>query len=1100
MFFESILRIVQATNGLSRKRQEMVADLVVFGFKSGPYTNTENKFKIKQQLIKELLNSELIFKDFPHSNVNAEEFLSNLGACQALWGNLKIVISVFDSVNDYVESHHFLDEFLNFTNEFYEKLGFSLLLFLSSLGLNGGNQNPEQRQMQEIQAEQALSILANFAEMIQVFFKSCKSVKGTNSQVMLKLLSMMSILDKLFSLRMGNLSKNDHNIIFEPTLKPQINKILTKYKNNVLDSVKELLEFFNHDGKYMLTKKNKSIKTRQENEKKTQKFLLHLNSVIRLGLNSLIFFFKDPQVKVEDIYLDVDLHTLVVETVGILTNGSYNCEVFGSLAEKKSELLRLVFLPSCVQDSMMLENLNSNEDEYVHRNFYFMSDRRKDYNMRMISIKSLKILCSHLDGFLSEVINLVINTVTISLGHMTVDQITNQQQKMRFLELTQTNFWTEVDTRLKIDSCFLILTELSISVLQRPDLIKKIEDFIKLVFQQLTIQCEDILIITRMILFCGKYMDILFQNEESVLVDIVKWILMNLPLQDVRGCAAELIVFNIMVKDNNKRKANVGEEIKIFTDDPAISSLAIQNLMQRISSTFRPNLIEAFMSLVKLNSSFFVDNPVLFEQYLKNISLIIQEISQENNQEQKSLIGNVWYLVKQVCETKEIYLKYREFIEKTVSDLFPLVDKMDKENNFDSDLIECLVAWNNHSEEVSKYALAFIPYMEKVQNKNEGSLGTMYNLLNNYFIYAKDKFSLQDIQMVLAMALKSINVPEQNENNHPMFMGGVSIAQGFLMIQMIMMNMSHLVPDPTLESIIGMFKTFYLKNLESIQNMYREIDYFDDNYEEIVFQNSQPMFYFDKMMGVFLMGAYLFPEKVLKHFLEFEYSTQIMEEHKPLKFTFIIDLICSRFDEFSSKYDQKLWMMSFSRMIDFFLNSFQESGRQEHLDLISFLVYKSVLVLKSIQLNIKISNEHWNIQKNNRFMDLFMESCDEFNQIREMLKITRSAQNLYNQSSNFFDMYDDDDDEDELNDYNFVEIEKKNIMKDVKSPLLKMDEIEEFRAVMQKVRLNEQVYLYIKNNMPELVKKYFSKVAFEFERVGHRIRNIRKLKPRRKLN
>ena len=130
-------------------------------------------------------------------------------------------------------------------------------------------------------------------------------------------------------------------------------------------------------------------------------------------------------------------------------------------------------------------------------------------------------------------------------------------------------------------------------------------------------------------------------------------------------------------------------------------------------------------------------------------------------------------------------------------------------------------------------------------------------------------------------------------------------------------------------------------------------------------------------------------------------------------------------------------------------------------------------------------------------MDVFMESCEEFNSIREYLKITRNAQSLFNTPSNHY--MDDDDDDDDTNEYNFVEVEKKNIMKDVQSPLLKMDEIQEFRRVMLIVKQNEQVYQYIKNDMPELIQKYFSKVAFEFEKIGHRIRNIRKLKPRKRL-
>lgn len=1090
-----ILRIVRASNGLHRKRQELLAELIRYAFKSGGYTNIENKIQMKQEFVKELLNTDSLQGQLSENSSAAETLLSSPAACQVLWGNLQMAIHVFESIYDYVESHHLLDTFLAFIQVFFDKVGFSFLLFLSSSGLNHAS-TPEQQRVQEVQAEQALAIMKNFAEMIQVFLKSCRCIKGTNTQIMIKLMGVMSILDQLYGMRMGNLSKSEHNIIFEPTGKPAINNVLAKFKMFVLDSVKELLEFFNQEGRYILKKKKNDAEVKIKNEKKMQMFILNLNSIIRLSVNSLVFYFADPSTSIARIYDDVDLHSLIVESIRIITMGSYNCEIFNSLIEKKSELLNLVFLPSFVQTPDLLENMTDNPDDFIQRNFYFFAHRKKDYNLRMICLQSMKILCSQLDGYLSQVVSLATHSVQVLLGQLAPDQIANQHERRDFAQLMGTRFWKQVDTRMKVDCCLLTLSEISFLIRHREDLVIRLETFMRHVVQQLTLQCQDDLILTRMILFCGKYMDILFKGDPKMQLDIIRWIMGNLPFADTKGSAAELIIFGMMVKDNEKKKSGV-EQDRVFTENPEISALAIQNLMHRIKMEFRPNLIEAFMALVKMNSGFFLQNAEVFRQYFQKLVGIVVQIAQQEEDSQKPMISNIWYLIKQVCEIKEIYLAHRDFIEKHIADLFPLVDKMTTANNFDEDLIQCLIAWNSHTDEVSQSALGFIPYMKKVQDKNQGALGSLYNLLNNFFIFAKDKFTLEDVQMVLGMALKSIAVQEsqQAQKNFMTNIYGLGSAQGFLMIQMIMANMTHFITDPTLESIIGIFKQFYAKNLSRILGMYNDVDCFDDNYEEDVLENSEPMMYFDKMMGIFLMGAYLFPGKVLKHFLQFEFADQVPQEHHLFKFTYIIDLICSRFDEFVSDYDKKLWILSFSRMIEFFLKSFQESGRQEHLELLKNLVYKSVLVLKGYQMSIRISAEHWNVQKHNRYLDVFMESCEEFNGIREYLNITRNAQSLFNNSSQCYDMDDDDDD---MSDYDFVEVEKKKIMKDVQSPLLKLDEIREFRRVMLEVRKCEPAFEFVKTNMPPIVKKYFSKVAFEFERIGRRIRNIRKLKPRPK--
>lgn len=1084
-----------------RKRQELLAELIRHAFKSGGYANSENKVRIKQEFIKEILNPARLLEPFGDQDVSAEMFLSNPGACQVVWGNLLMAVHCFESIYDYVESHHLLDNFLAFVDAFFQKLGFSCLLFLSSSGLNNVN-TPEQQRVQEIQAEQALSIMKNFAEMLQVFLKSCRCIKGANTQLMMKLMPLMSILDKLFSMRMGNLSKSEHNIIFEPTAKPQINNVLAKFKMFVLDSVKELLEFFNHDGKYVLKRKNKQgSDAKVKNEKKMQVFILHLNSIIRLSINSLVFYFSDPGTNIKAIYEDVDLQSLIVESIRISTLGSYNCEVFDSLTEKKTQLLHLVFLPSLVQTPDLLETMTENPDDFIQRNYYFFAQRKKDYNLRMICLQSLKVLCSQLDGYLSQVVGMAINVVSNLLGHLAPEQIESERERRQFVELMGSSYWAQVDVRLKIDSCLLMLSEVSYLIRFRGDLILRVENFVRRVVQQLTIQCSDDLILTRMVIFCGKYMEILFQGDQQMSLDIIKWVMGNLPFQDTKGSAAEIVLFNMMINDNEKKRAGSRTE-RIFIDNPQISSLAIEKMMHRISNTFRPNLIEAFMALVKINSNYFLENPANFEHYFQKLLGIVLHISQNNSGEQESqkpMISNIWYLIKQICETKPLYLKYRETIEKGIAGLFPLVDKMSTVNNFDEDLIECLIAWNAHTKDVSQYALGFIPYMEKVQTKNKGALGSLYNLLNNFFLYAKDKFTLEDVQMVLGMALKSIAAQEtqKNEKNLMLHVYGLGTAQGFLMIQMIMTNMTHFITDPTLESIIGIFKQFYKKNLLQVLDMYQDVDAYDNNYEENVLENSEPMMYFDKMMGIFLVGSYLFPGKVLKHFLQFEFAEQVPQEQHLFKFSFIVDLICSRFDEFVSDYDKKLWVLSFTRMIEFFLKSFQESGRVEHLDLLRSLVYKSVLILKGYQLSMKISNEHWNVQRHNRYLDVFMETCEEFNLIREFLKIARNAQSLFGNSSG---TYDPDSDDDDMSDYDFVELEKKKIMRNVQSPLLELDEIQEFRRTMLEVRKCEKAFAHVKDGMPELVRKYFSKVAFEFERVGSRIRNIRKLKPRRQLN
>lgn len=1000
--------------------------------------------------------------------LNNQELLANKNVCQLIWANLVMNMEVMGTVKEYVEMNSIFTRLIDFLISFYKEIGLSLNIFLSSLNMTNVNCSEAEIMEKNKHSEEALEILNAYSEFIQAFLYQIKVMKHYNSELFFKCLKLIEILDSLYSLKPGNLILNNMNSVFRPTANKILNKKILDLKLNVTDSIWYLLSYYNKAGKKFLNNnsapKDKKIKNKQIQDH----FVLRLNNIIKTSLNSLMAFYQRKDILVNEINDDVDIKPLIINSIKIFSNGSDSIQIFETLSTYKQQILTDIIFMNAITTETERQDVLDNPKEFVNYSFRVIDDSTKYLTIKTASLIALENLCLKIDGLLSYVINLVTNTITICMGVQTPEQIATPEEKEEFKNFTNSRFWEEVPIPGKIDSCIVILTRLWHSVSKRNDMLARIEIFLKATLDNLTVNCDNNVIISRMIIFFTYYFDLLFFDSSKTMEDIVSWVLNNVHREDILGYSSEDMI-TVLVRS----------EYYTYTNNE-FGTQTLDCLLTKLEKIPFSNLIYLIVELVHLFEVKIGEKPELLKKLLEIFVVQIRELTKDFSMEKTTKINTYWNVLRRVSESPEIYPNNQMIIEQYISQLFDLSETLVTENNCDEDIVDCVISWISISKNVSDHSLSLIKYLEQIQKKEEGRLNKLCNLLNCYFLYAKEKFQQSDIQNILNMAFNAIKIED-----HRIYRQGSSRSQGFLLMQLVLLNLKDQIDESILEALLNVFKQFYVVKYNEIKAMYKTNEFFAnveviDQEQEHYPQNSK--LYFDKMMGVFLMASYLFPEKTLKHFLQFEEANELAKEHEIIKFSNLIKMVCFGCDEFITLYDQKLLVLSFSKMIDFFYTSYCESNMKYHFEILKELISKTILILKSFQLRNRAKQESIMLCKSkNSDQDTHIGTCEQFDAIRTEMGMCRTTR----QSLNFqFDQIFEDTEFDNSM-LNQTNIEKTKVisMYGILTSIHHLSELDNFKMVMMKIKQNQQVFNQIKMNLSPVVASHFIQVCFQFEEV-----------------
>ena len=880
------MKIVQATNGIPRKRQLKMAETLIKAFKSGGNQSemVNLKYEFKSEMFTELLNIPKLLGEFGKQkgqHVDGEILLQNRNATQVLWANMTMAEHLLLSIIEKKETDFHNELIMNFLKESFTEFIFPMNMYLSTMNLK--STVPEEIALKQAICVECLGLLEAYSKLINAYLTLLKNFKNDTQQLLFESLVLVENIDFLMGFKIGNLTIDNQNLIFLPTADTIYNEYVCKIKNSVFRCAVFMMSYYVRFGKAALVNQRHNPVQLEKYKNMKNKVEMHFNSIIKLGVHSLLSFYKRPSTDLEAITENTELQDMIITMMKILLYGTHLYEVFGSIEPLQRDLLIDVFFFNSLTTQLEKENTKENPSDFLNNAFMIIeANEQFDATIKLGSVDCIEEFSKKMDGFLFRTINLLTNTITICLGLQTLEQLGTVQEREDTITLTNSRFWKENSIEDKIDAFLLILTRLYELVEHRHDLYDRIQVFFNAVSRKLTIECPNEIIQSRMMLFMGYYVEILFSEPTEEIINTIKWVIGNLNVEGLIGLTAEDLLKNF-------------QSSQLFINHYELFGTMIwESIFIKLATEPPCHFYDFILDFVEQFPLFFDKYPNLIEKLLEVLVTSLQKYAQGTADSPPIKITNrIWNIIRRLSDLPGYYLKYKDMIEKYVSSLFPLIERMECKFNYDEDIVDCVISWTENTKSVSDTSLSLIKYFKGIQMKQKGKLEKLHIILNNFLLYAKARFSLSDVQDVLEMAYQCIKPPaDASTHNY-----GETVAEGFLLIQLIIFNLRDVIDIQTVENIITVFKEFYTVKHTDILKMYEH----SENDEFFLKDNGNTNYftqiYFEKMIGVFLMCVYLFPNPTLKHFFIFEEAVEISPNHQILRFTYLINLLGSRIGE-----------------------------------------------------------------------------------------------------------------------------------------------------------------------------------------------------------
>ena len=799
------------------KGRRLMAD-VLFNCFSSVKINApaaERRSLFVREVLAETLNLDKISEmlNIPTSNtIQSEILLKSMAPFQTLWGNLVITGEVVRSIKEIVDLKKLFPDLMAFLHVFYKKIAFPLSLYLSNLKLkNTGNKPNEIDPAKKEFVEMSFELLSTYMEVMYLVTRRIKKTKHFNVELSSAPIAFVEYLEVLLNLRVGDLFVSQRNLVFMPSNMASIDYRITQLKLKVIEVLFYLLEFVER-----LRERSKAMMDRsrvREITKTRERFYQRLNGTLRLLSMSIIDVYSREDLDLNAVMADVELSDLISWSLKIIGVSAGNYLNMATVNEFKFELVHKVLLLNIVSQEEELINLAENPSEFVNYHFAIIEFDKKEETLKSISVVALDYMTSAIDGLDKYVLHLLTNIVTVCLKMQNPNELSSPEDTAAFAQLTKSRFWTHTSLPSKIETCLLLFGKFWDVVQSRADLVHRFEEFFLAVENHLGRNCDSLLVQCRFMLMVGYYCDVLFKKNADKIKPAFQWVCDCIARKDVLGRAAgDILILLGRNKFFIRSRQEYGEMLwkavimGLQNPDPAPSFL---NLILEMLENFETALM---------------DSPSLLEALIGQLVVLVQHLAANGDPHSRTTqLNRVWNILRFACENEKYYSKFGQIMEAHISKLFPLVNTLKDPNaNCDEDIVDCVIAWTKHSNGVSDIALGLIGYFENIQNKDSGRLNKLYILLNNFFRFAKDKFSAKDVFMCLKMAEACLSAGA-NANDHkrsPMENASVlneNFSQGFLLLQLLVQTMHDRMTPEMVAYSMGLFTKLYETYLPTIR-------------------------------------------------------------------------------------------------------------------------------------------------------------------------------------------------------------------------------------------------------------------------------------------
>ena len=822
---------------------------------------------------------------------------------------------------------------------------------------------------------------------------------------------------KIAFFRIGNLTKNTKNIIFEITEFTSLNEKINRIKYKALFVMELLIKDFLKD------KQKKNV------------FQVIYKSFIKVILESLYIFYQQKDINLDEIKEKKYLKQLLEKSIKINTTVLSNFNFFEIFSEiKKNIITDIIFINSFALQNEK-DDFKSSAQEFINYTVSLIMPQ-KEVILKQFFNKFTKKMCKYIDGVLT-----FITLTVLDILKFCFNSENNINANYLFLDgIKNCTFFLNTDNDMKIEMGLYMLTIIYEEISERKDLIEKIDEFVKN-YSRFIIQKNDF-IKMRFIFFMAEFIKEIPKNDLNLKIDLLKFFLSS----GENGCEAlELaLVENLYIISNDNFHKLSTEQF----DKEILSSYTFILLKEIETKNSSSRNLECLNFVLRDKIEFLIKNPELFKKIIIVISnrILIEDSSEDKNKRKKEeKINKLWNTLKLVFDIKELVIQFSDFIEGTLGMFIPIIFQEDnKLKNWDEDLFECYNNFINLTKTLPKNSNDFFIIFPHILKCYENRITILRPLLNSFIYHSPDFFDSSKIEIFLNLIKNSINV--KFENN---FLAENYLADSLLLLQVFIQTIGNRLD----KNHLIFCKDFHNKLLNCISQKDSIIS------KELL----------DKIDGIFLCLFIIVPDfcwefyteieleqsvfRLIKYFLVFETFYEIK--------IFSMGLI-SLFESGIKKFPQK---------IDFFVNILN----------FLIIYMKFIQNFEIVKYYMKLKNKNSNRKLKEKELNFFEIHKTLLNKILDKKIENENRSKWYkcdDEQNNYSNQFDDED-EDEFFYTDNINITKKKLTAGIFSPILWKDEYEYLGRVLKNLKKDNYDYFnQLKNKMDVLSVNLMNSVAF----------------------
>ena len=569
-----------------------------------------------------------------------------------------------------------------------------------------------------------LAIILNYSQLIKIIFKSMEKLKMEKLSTLANNPAFIKSMISIICVKVGNLTLNIKNVLFNSTGLENLNEMLNKIKSKTLYTFKQLFTIYRKSGA-------------TENRQLEVQYKLIGNTITE----SLITFYKKSQMTHEMIRDDNDLRPFIKICCKYLLSSISHPAHFDIYTTNKKFLIKDVILPNTVASSSEKDNLEDNPSEFVHDQADFLVYKRGK-TLKNLMNKLLLTMCTDIDGVLTYIVSILIELMSFHCKNESVENLANYRA---LSELVDSKFFKDEDKEAQFEASLLILGSLVPKIKLRLDLINLFMSFLKNTIQIMAGGAD--IIKVRLIGFISIFLETIpIYNKEQGTMDFVnhiyEWLLKQLQGSPVTSMAA-IKALELIMRNDKKIKTNARN---VLCQD--LSNDFFLAINQQLVSSNPNGPLKLMFSFINQNQGFFDSRPENLKSLVTNtVSCLQVQISQNDNRNKMLLINNAWNCMKVICARQNLVNLHFAFIVEKLAPFLQYIMEQ-RHVDWDEDLYNCYLNLIKIKKELPTYTPVLFDSFFVLQQLNKGKMTISLNLLSLLISEFPSSFNPQQIALL----------------------------------------------------------------------------------------------------------------------------------------------------------------------------------------------------------------------------------------------------------------------------------------------------------------------------------------------------------------